>query len=552
MLEQLLIKNFAIIEDLEIDFHAGFLCLCGETGSGKSIIIDALSLLLGERSSFDKIRFGKQKAYIEGVFNITNLEICQEISDNIDEEIENNLVVLSRSLDINGKSICKINSHAVSLSTLKKVSNLIIDIHSSQHDFSYLHEGNQNKLLDNYSQKLLTKEIEKIFNEYHLNYNEYLELKNELHSLNDKQNDLDSLDYLIYQKEELEKAQIKENEMEDLEEEKRSLAEFSKQSERIASFINDYQNASSSLYSAKKQLSYLSEEPFSSLNEKFVDLYYQLDDIFNQINDEFESKKDSLIRLEEINERLYFLHTLRKKYGYSTSDILAKYHEIKENIDDIANFENKRLKLESSIAEKEKKLFELGNIMHDFKEKCARKLESEVNEQLKDLYLENAEFKIQLTKLDNLKENGLSQALFLIKANAGNDFTSLEKTASLGETSRLNLALRTVFNAINNKSTLIFDEIDIGLSGRVAISISKKMKEISKNSQVITISHLPQVIANSDYLYLVKKEVKDEKTYSSIRLLSEEEKIVELSKMMVGQTNQSSLKAAEDLIKSFK
>lgn len=551
MIEQLIIKNFAIIEDLEVSFENGFTCLCGETGAGKSIIIDAINLLLGERSSFDKIRYGKQKAFIEGLFRVDN-ELKQKLNCLLDDDIEDDMLVLTRTLDINNKSVCKINSHVVSLNVLKNVSSLLIEIHSSQKDQAYLHEENQLNLLDNFIFKQYSNTEKDVFNQYKKTYVDYLSIKKEYNLLKQKQNNLGEIDYLIYQKNELENANIKENEMENLEEEKNSLASFSRQSEKISNFLNDYQNISSSLYNAKKNLSYINEEPFDQYNEKFNDLYYQLEDLVSQINDDFESKKDSLIRLEEINDRLYFLHSLRKKYGYTTSDILSKLKEIKQNIDELENYDDNLLKYENKINELKSKLLSLGNDINAIREKYSLLLSKNVNKELQDLYLENAEFKINILKTDNINDTGIDEVKFLLKANKGSNFVSLEKTASLGETSRLNLALRTVFNSLYKIPTIIFDEIDIGLSGRVGLSISKKMKEISLLSQVITISHLPQVIANAEHLYLVSKDVINNITYSNIKQLNENEKLIEVSKMMTGNDTDTSKKAAQDLINYFK
>lgn len=552
MLEQLLIKDFAIIEDLEVSFGHGFNALCGETGAGKSIIIDALNLLLGERSSFDKIRFGKQKAFIEGVFVLDNESLKQKISAIIDEEIEDDTLIITRTLDINGKSYSKVNSHAINLSSLKKIAELILDVHSAQHNFSYLDEENQSNLLDLYINQVAKQEEKEILSQYLEEYKLIINQQKEIQKLNELQDDLGTLDYLNYQKAELQKANIQENEMENLEEEKASLANFSRLSERIVSFLNEYQSAQEHLFQAKKQLSYLNEEPYNELNEKFVDLYYQMEDVYQSIDTAFNDSKASLMRLDEINDRLYYLHTLRKKYGYTTKDILDKYQEICDSIDSLANYENRLAELNKTLSKLEKNAFDLAEKIHFIKEKYSHELENLINTQLKDLYLENAEFKIELTKLSSLKENGFTEVKFLLKANKGSDFVSLEKTASLGETSRLNLALKTVFNKLYQQPTIIFDEIDIGLSGRVSTAVSNKMKEISQNSQVIAISHLVQVAANCDNLYLVKKEVISDKTYSNIYLLNEEERKEEIAKMMMGQITESSLKASEDLINSFK
>ena len=545
MLSKLVIKNFAIIEDLEVDFPSGFIALTGETGAGKSIIIDALSLLMGERSSFDKIRFNEQKAFIEGVFYIKNDKIKKQIESLIDDNVDEELI-LSRTLDISGKSQAKINMHNVPLTVLKNVTSLILDIHSQQKDNNYLKEENQLNLLDSFSELLLSKDEKEIFNEFNKSYKDYLETKSKLQNLKNKQLDLGSIDYLKFQDEELNKVNIQENEMENLEQERNSLMNFSKQSEKIAEFLSIYEEVSSSLYKAKKTLSYIDDE--DKLSEKFNDLYFQMDDIYQTINDKFESQKEQLIRLDEINERLFLLHSLRKKYGYTSQDIIAYHQEIKQNIDDLINYEDNILKLENELNAKRINSTSIAKKISNIRNKYAENLQNEVNKQLKDLYLENAEFKVDITPIE-LNNRGIDKVIFLLKANVGQNFISLEKTASLGETSRLNLALKTVFNKINQMETIIFDEIDIGVSGRVGNAISLKMKEISLNSQVIAISHLVQVASKADYQYLVSKYIKNNKTYSVINLLTKEERIKEIAKMMFGEITEISLKSAEDLLK---
>lgn len=545
MLSKLVIKNFAIIEDLEVDFPSGFIALTGETGAGKSIIIDALSLLMGERSSFDKIRFNEQKAFIEGVFYIKNNKIKKQIESLIDDNVDEELI-LSRTLDISGKSQAKINMHNVPLTVLKNVTSLILDIHSQQKDNNYLKEENQLNLLDSFSELLLSKDEKEIFNEFNKSYKDYLETKSKLQNLKNKQLDLGSIDYLKFQDEELNKVNIQENEMENLEQERNSLMNFSKQSEKIAEFLSIYEEISSSLYKAKKTLSYIDDE--DKLSEKFNDLYFQMDDIYQTINDKFESQKEQLIRLDEINERLFLLHSLRKKYGYTSQDIIAHHQEIKQNIDDLINYEDNILKLENELNTKRINSTSIAKKISNIRKKYAENLQNEVNKQLKDLYLENAEFKVDITPIE-LNNRGIDKVIFLLKANVGQNFISLEKTASLGETSRLNLALKTVFNKINQMETIIFDEIDIGVSGRVGNAISLKMKEISLNSQVIAISHLVQVASKADYQYLVSKYIKNNKTYSVINLLTKEERIKEIAKMMFGEITEISLKSAEDLLK---
>lgn len=552
MLEQLSIKNFAIIEDLSITFNKGFSAISGETGAGKSIIIAALNMLLGERSVFDKIRSDKQKAFIEGVFKVENKKLRNEIEDIIDEELEDDTLILFRSLDKSNKTSIKINNRTFSLSVLKEISSKLLDIHSSQKDLSYLKEENQLSLLDEYIIRHKNKDDLLVFDEYKSAYNELIEVEKEIELLNSSVKDYDDIDILEYQVKELEKADIQPQEMENLEEEKASLSNFSKTSERIIAFLNTYQEASSLLYKAKKELSYINDDNFSSYDEKFNEAYYELEDINDEINNKFEELSSSLNRLEYINDRLFFLHSLRKKYGYTTDDILSTFEKLKIQLDNIKNFDVEINKLN---VKKNNVLFELNNkanALNKVREKYALLLNEEVNAQLKDLYLNNAEFKCNITKNSNYSNKGNDKIKFLLRANVGQEFLSLEKTASLGETSRLNLALKTVFNKLNSIPCIIFDEIDIGISGRVATSVCKKMKEISNYSQVITISHLPSVAAGAKYHYFVKKEVINDETFSSISLLNNEERIIEIAKMISGEVNDASLNAAKDLINASK
>ena len=548
MLEQLSIRNFAIIEDIEVSFSSGFSSLSGETGSGKSIIIDALSLLLGERSSFDKIRRGKQRAHIEGIFSLSDAH-KEKIEELLNESLDDHQLIVSRSLDIGGKSLAKINSNAVPLALLKQISPLLVDIHSQQKDADYLHEDRQGALLDRFMIERADQAEREVLDRYRIAYRSWKSTSDEIRALKTRAENLGNLDDLTYQLQELEKANITENEMEDLEEEKNRLSAFSRMSDRLSAFLEDYQNASGPLYDAKKQLSYIDEENFSVLSEQFSDVYFQMEDLSAQIKDRFESYQDSLFRLESVNERLFFLHGLRKKYGYTTADMLKKKEEIAASIDDISSFEEKLSRLERRKGEEEKYCHETAVILGDIRKKYASMLSAAVNSELRDLYLENAEFRADLASSDTLGPDGADRIVFMLRANVGEAFLPLSKTASLGETSRLNLALKVVFNRYSAPETVILDEIDIGVSGRVGIAMAKKMRELSSFSQVIAISHLAQVCAYSQNHYSVHKEVSGGKTFASIVLLSKEERLTEMAKMISGEVSSVSISAAEEILK---
>lgn len=551
MLEHVLIQNFAVIEDLEVDFAPGFLALTGETGAGKSIIVDALLLLMGERSSFDKIREGKSRAYIEGTFRMDDT-VRAEIGRLTEEEFEDDLLILSRTLDASGKSSVRMNGHSITLSTVKKVSGFLLDIHSQQRDADYLKEEAQLSLLDRYAAGFLSEEEKGAFARYDAAFSSYCDVERRICELAKRKDQRGTLEDLTYQAAELEKADLQPNEMEELEEEKRRLSSFLKVTDHLQAFLEAYRASSETLYQAKKQLDRIQDEEFSACAERFNDAYFTLEDTCQEISDKFDAYADSISRLEAINDRLYLLHGLRRKYGYTSEDILLRYEEIRRAIEEITDFDALSERLEN---EKAAALDALSNVSEEIsliRKKYASELEKRVNRELKDLYLEHAAFRIDIAPATRYQPSGKDDVRFLLRANAGGSFLPLAKTASLGETSRMNLALKTVFNRLNPRGTIVFDEIDIGISGRVATAVAKKMKEISRFSQVIAISHLAQVCAGADTHYSVSKEVRDGRTYSSIRLLSEEERVREIAAMMTGsEDDPGGMRAAKALMESF-
>lgn len=553
MLENLIIKNFAIIEDLEVSFNKGMNVLLGETGAGKSIIIDALSLLMGRRSDFDKIRNGETKAFIEGTFYLENNVLLKEINDKYDI-LEDNQIIVSRTLE-NNKSICKVNYRNVPQSVLRDIMEKIIDIHSQHKDNSFFDINEQLNYLDLYilnNEKMEKYNFLSLKTDFDAKYGEYINEKKKYNSLLEKKNSFDDLDYLTYQCNELDKIDIKENEIEDIEDELLRLNSFEKIFNAYKNFEYDFNNASNLLYNAKKSLNLISDKLFSEQIERFNSLYYELDDCFEVIKDNFASFDSSQERIEYLNSRKMSLAPLRRKYGRSTEEIISKHKEIKEQIDLIINYdevlEAQKVKVDNlykACVENGKNLTEIRNIGKIF-------LENEVNAELKELSLENAKFIIDISKKE-LSNFGFDFVKFMLQANKGEKFLSLNQTASLGETSRLNLAFKIVFNKLNPVETFIFDEIDTGISGIVGSKISKKIHELSINSQSIVISHLPQMVAVSDHAYYVSKKVESDSTRTKITKLDDNQLINELSKMLSGIENDESAKiTARKMIKSIK
>ena len=560
MLENLVIKNFAIIEDIEVSFKDGMNCIVGETGAGKSIIIDALSLLKGEKSKFDKIRNGETKAFIEGTFYLDDQELIKEINEEFDDLIEEDgLLHVSRTLDISNKSISKINYRSVPLSVLKKIMEQVIDIHSQHKDNSFFDEKKQINFLDKYINKTSIKEIEEIsskYNNIYSNYtslfNEYKKEKNKLSEYLDKQSSFEDLELLQYQYEELEKANIQENEIEDIESELKTLESFEELSNNLETYLENYSNASSYLYACRKALTSLKVDLFNDEEEKFTSLYYELDDISEQINKKYSSLSSSQDRLEELRERRSVLYSLRRKYGRTTEDILNYFQSLKKEIDLISNYDYIIEKQKEKIISLETNLNNIASDISKIRNIASNSLSSLINEQLHDLMLENADFLIEINHT-NLNKNGFDDVIFKIRANAGGKYLPLIQSASLGETSRINLALKTVFNALKPVGTMIFDEIDTGISGKVAVGVSKKIHQISSSSQTIVITHLPQVSAKGDHHFYVSKYVEKGITKTKIDELNKKEVISNIAYMMTGENpTKESLALANQLIESVK
>lgn len=554
MLKSLSIKNFAIIQDITIHFEKGMNILLGETGAGKSIIIDALGLLLGNRSDFDKIRNGEKKASIEGTFIIENESIKEYINGKYDLIEDDNLLVVTRTLE-EGKSYCKINFHNVPQSVLKDVMESVVDIHSQHKDNSFFDEKKQLDYIDLYLEK--NKNLEKedflsLKRDFANHFKKLNEEKEKLVSLNKKKDSLDDISYIEYQIQEIEKANLKENEIEEIEDELIKLNSLSKIYSSYQNFQENYSNASINLYQAKRDLDSIHEDFLQEQIERFNNIYYELEDCYDAIKSEISSIEESKQRLEYLQSRKLELSPLKRKYGRSTQEIFDQYNKMKEDLDIHYNIDEMILSQEKVIQNEEKNCDELASLISQKRALSCRLLEKEMNLALKSLALNNSEFKIDM-KETNLNKLGKDSISFLLRANVGSRFLPLRECASLGETSRINLAYKLVFNALNPVSTIVFDEIDTGISSSVGVLVSKRIKELSKNSQVIVITHLPQMAAAGDYTLFVSKSSDNTNTTTQVKVLSDEERVYEISKMLSGEeVDNLALENARNLIKNMK
>lgn len=560
MLTELSIKQFAIIDEITITFNDGMTVLTGETGAGKSIIIDAVNLLLGERGSVDYVRHGAKQAELEGlfIFNDKSHPIFSEM-EKIDIEIEDGMLVIQRKITSSGKSICRVNGKLVTLSILKRFGSLIVDIHSQHETQSLLRQTNHLELLDLY----IGKDIEQMKAKYLAVYLKLMEKKKEYNRLSqDEQQLTHRLDLLQFQFNEIEQANLLDNEDEKLEEERNQLVNF----EKIYTAVHEAYNA---LYGEQKALDWLHLAKLALDNNRTYDAFIaekanQLTDqyfLLNEISSELRDYKEELHydpqRLNELESRIDEINRLKRKYGSSVREILNYKVKIEEEIKQIQNKDSHIETLNNEITELNREAHLMADRLHRLRKQASKQLETNVQEELKDLYLENARFKINFkfseenknVDSQTLHENGYDVIHFQISTNSGEPLKDLNKVASGGELSRIMLALKTIFSKHQNITSVIFDEIDTGVSGRVAQAIAEKMHQISTKSQVLSITHLPQVAAMADsHQYIEKKEQKD-RTSTYVYELSEEQKIKEISRMMTGrELTESALDHAEELV----
>ncbi len=527
MLKELTIKNFAIIEDLNITFNNGMSVFLGETGAGKSIIIDAFSLLIGQRADNSKIRSGETRAFVEALIEFNNIdEELEEYKDN------GNLFTFTRIINSEGNNICKINGITVNMNTLKNTLGKKVNLHS-QHDLFYLLDSKYHlSLLDKFASNDLDKiksDYEKIYNEYNEKVNHYEDLK--------KMNTNEDIDYLKYQLEEIINIDVQENEIEELELEASRISKFNKLSSNIngaISILDGDKGINELLYEVKRFINNVSDDPmFSEFEDKIIELYENSKDLSNSLKQSFASLDIDESRLSYIEDRLYKINKLKRKYGNSYEDIEKAKIDYQTKIDLFDNREYVLSKLENEINELKNKVIEVASILSNKRKNIALKLEKCIEKELKDLYLDKTIFKVDFKDIE-FNKTGKDKIEFLISTNVGENLKPLSIVASGGETSRLTLGLNVVFNEIFDISLAIFDEVDSGVSGKVATSVGEKIKELSKKYQTLVISHLPQVIAFADNFYYVYKKVENNKTKSYVKLLDKNEKIYELAKILSG------------------
>lgn len=535
MISTLHIKNIGIIDEIMIDFSKGFNILTGETGAGKTLIIGALGIVAGGRFSKEMIRKGENHSFVEVSIYLPNHP----------KAVDGNIII-SREIFENGRNTCKINGRLVTVNELKEFMNNIINIHGQNDNQNLLNKENHIKYLD----KFLGKEFLSKKNEYTELYNKYVDINRKLkENYGDEKEKQRKLDLLNYQVNEIKNASLKINEDEELEEQRNLIIN----AEKISKSLNEAdmqinENALNSISIAIKKLEKIEDinikyqKTLSSLKSNYYDLQEIAIDLNHYNSDtSFEEKER-----DEIENRIDEINDLKRKYGNTIEEILNYKNEVEEEIDKIENLEEKNKELKTELTkitvELEKRAIEL----HETRQKYGIELETKINSELADLEMPNAKFKINIENT-NFNKDGTDEIEFLITTNKGEDFKPLIKTASGGEMSRIMLAIKTVLSDVDEVPILIFDEIDTGISGKAGNAVGEKLKTISKNHQVIIVTHLASIAAKGDSNYYIYKEVEGDNTKTRIKNLNEQEVIEEIARIASGIVSEISLKHAMEL-----
>jgi len=570
LLQQLEITNIALIDKVCVDLGDGLNVLTGETGAGKSIIIDSINGILGERLSKDLIRSGNDKASIQAVFITDNEEIRNYLNEvGVDLEEDGTLIV-SREFTKTGKNTCRINGKMVTVSILKELGSRIIDIHGQHENQSLLRTESHIELLDSFGGDNIVS-LKSSFVEL---LNEYKSIKNKLRTLTGDINEREKrIDFLRFQIDEIKKAKLKDGEYKALEKQRVVLANSGRIIEVLSSVYETVfsgNNIKCSVYdgvnSAISEMSSISklDSKYEEISSKMEEVVYQIDDIIDLIRKERDSVEYSPDLLDQVEERLDLIVRLKRKYGSSIKDVFKYLEEAEAEYTQLVESEDVIKELNKKIDTIGQKLYKIAESLNEERTKLATILEERIGNELEDLEMKKSKFKVNIEFNNTISENGeykftqngLSKVEFLISPNLGEPLKPLAKIASGGEMSRIMLAIKTILANVDHIPTLIFDEIDIGISGKAAQKVGEKLSIISRNHQVICVTHLAQISSMADSHYLIEKDSEDGFTKTSVRKLKDMEVKNEIARILGGSNiSDITLKHAEEIIinsKSFK
>lgn len=539
MVTTLHIKNVGIIDDLSIDLNNGFNVLTGETGAGKTLIIGSLAILAGGRFSKEMIRNGEEFSYVEANFYCPNNEVA----------VDGNIIV-SREIHLNGRNSCKINGRLITVNELKEFMSKIIDIHG-QHDSQLILNPMQHII---YLDKFIGKELNESVCEYIKKLEEYNKLKQELkNTYGEDQEKERRLDLLRYQYNEIEQAKLKQNEEEELQNKHKMMQNAEKLKDNLFEIdTNLNENAIIAISNSIRSLEKIQDcgKEYSEKLSILKNSYYDIQELARDLSYMREEVDFDENERNQIENRLDLIFSLKRKYGNTITEILEFRNKIENEINKIENLDEYHNKIKIKIKNLEQELFKIANQMSNVRTKYAETLSKKINQELKDLEMPNAKFEIKINKTERFCENGIDEVEFIICTNIGEGLKPLTKIASGGEMARIMLAIKNVLADVDEVSTLVFDEIDTGISGKASKAVAEKMKSIAELHQVICITHLPSIAARGDYNYYISKQTKENKTYTSIKLLNEDETIEEIARISSGEVTEIAKAHAKELRKA--
>ncbi|MGM9669232.1 MAG: DNA repair protein RecN [Faecousia sp.] len=548
MLSLLHIENIAVIECADIDFHSGFNVLTGETGAGKSIVIDAISAILGERAYRDMIRTGAAKASVRAVFtDVPALPWFEENGVPHDSE-----TMITREILQDGKNVCKVNGTLVSVSILRKLGIQLINIHGQHDSASLFEEENHLKFLDDFAGHTALREA------YAAAYEEVSRLRREIDRLSmDESEKLRRMETLKYQIDEISRANLESGEDDALEARRKVLQNAEKLSDGIVSAVealygsDESDGAAALLAQAEKALARISrfDDSIAQLHDRVADLMYQVQDAAEEALGVRDTMAYSEDELEQIESRLDIIHRLRRKYGASCDDILAYLDRAKTELDEIAFADDRLERLKGKLQKAEKTAWDAALALRGSRREAAARMSDRILSELSQLDMPKVRFSCQFTETE-LSANGADAVAFYLSANAGEALKPLSKVASGGELARIMLALKNVLAEKDQVATLIFDEVDTGVSGRAAQKVAEKLRSVAQSKQVLCVTHLPQIAALANTHLLISKEERGGRTFTMVTPLDLEGRKRELARIIGGaQITETTLKSAEEMLR---
>ena len=540
MLQELTIDNLAIIKHLTLDFASQMTVLTGETGAGKSIIIDAVGLLAGGRGSQEYIRRGEDKLSLQGQFAIPDDPAFNDLLDSMGIDHEDGMLIISRDIHRNGRNIIRVNGELINTTMLRKIGAHLVDIQGQNEHQQLMQPETHLGMLDQFAGAAETP----LLDAYQERYRDYVKLKAAVNKKQaNEQQWAQRLDMLRYQVKEISDTNLKPNEEDELTSERDRLEHFQQINNALQQAVTTFNEGENpvldQIATVMDAINGIADfdDAYDQLSKSLNDAYYALQDVANEAGQQLDLLEFDDGRLAEIDQRLTTIGDLEHKYGDQVKDVLNYYAKIKKELDEMESTADSNSNLEERLKAAEEELRKIGKQLSQVRQKAAHELAKRVHQQLQELYMSKADFEVHFANhgTDQFTPTGIDEVEFYIRTNPGETMGPLAKIASGGELSRVMLALKTIFAQNEGVTSIIFDEVDTGVSGRVAQAIADKIKLIAAHSQVLCITHLPQVAAVAQHHFLIKKGVHDNRTTTRVTALSADQRVDELARMLSGE-----------------